>query len=494
MLKFNSERYANPEAPDGFYPGIGLDSSGKVNLEPGTPCQLSNSDFRVLLMTPRDPAQKPTPAVSDHKHEQMKLREAAERRRKKKVFYAKLRKEETERQAELEAKYRDRAKERRDGKNPDYEHAQASSITAGSYQAVGPTPRDTSINAELRKQAIKESKYLGGDMEHTHLVKGLDYALLQKVRSEISTREKEKKALLTEQEKIEKTDESKINSIIAKNVYRILFQYKPPEKNEFFVAGRMAYAISIEDEDPDDSDVPITLIRSKAELPSSSRKSVTGSSNSGEMDMFVINKLTQVLSYLRQDVRSYNKKLKRKDRGPVVAREDTISSMPPPLPAPPARRPSPPPPPPPPPPPLPPSVPASKDLGIYGDVGDYSCDTRKRYHPTSRKSTYSECYPGLGEFDDAMGESDDEVDFSKMDNGNKKGPITKWDFANEEAYSNYQLQREALPKAAFQYGVKMSDGRKTRKSAGKPHVDKHKSKIDRDFNKIMKIINHKDNV
>lgn len=29
---------------------------------------------------------------------------------------------------------------------------------------------------------FQESKYLGGDMEHTHLVKGLDYALLQKVR------------------------------------------------------------------------------------------------------------------------------------------------------------------------------------------------------------------------------------------------------------------------------------------------------------------------
>ena len=28
---------------------------------------------------------------------------------------------------------------------------------------------------------IQESKYLGGDMEHTHLVKGLDFALLQKV-------------------------------------------------------------------------------------------------------------------------------------------------------------------------------------------------------------------------------------------------------------------------------------------------------------------------
>ena len=28
---------------------------------------------------------------------------------------------------------------------------------------------------------LKESKYLGGDIELTHLVEGLDYALLQKV-------------------------------------------------------------------------------------------------------------------------------------------------------------------------------------------------------------------------------------------------------------------------------------------------------------------------
>lgn len=40
----------------------------------------------------------------------------------------------------------------------------------------------------------QESKFLGGDMEHTHLVKGLDYALLQKVRSEIQHKEVEQEA------------------------------------------------------------------------------------------------------------------------------------------------------------------------------------------------------------------------------------------------------------------------------------------------------------
>ena len=34
---------------------------------------------------------------------------------------------------------------------------------------------------ELRRQEYERSKYLGGDLEHTHLVKGLDYALLERV-------------------------------------------------------------------------------------------------------------------------------------------------------------------------------------------------------------------------------------------------------------------------------------------------------------------------
>ena len=34
---------------------------------------------------------------------------------------------------------------------------------------------------DMNNISIEESKFLGGDLEHTHLVKGLDFALLQKV-------------------------------------------------------------------------------------------------------------------------------------------------------------------------------------------------------------------------------------------------------------------------------------------------------------------------
>ena len=58
------------------------------------------------------------------------------------------------------AKYRDRAFERR-------------------KQGFG-----TEIEINAASLDIEQSKHLGGDMEHTHLVKGLDFTLLQKMRQE----------------------------------------------------------------------------------------------------------------------------------------------------------------------------------------------------------------------------------------------------------------------------------------------------------------------
>ncbi|KAI9294396.1 hypothetical protein K502DRAFT_342443 [Neoconidiobolus thromboides FSU 785] len=70
------------------------------------------------------------------------------------------------------SQYRDRAAERRRGENPDYVNSEQI-LTNLNYTS-------TEIDKEL---AYQQSKYLGGDVEHTHLVKGLDYALLAKVRA-----------------------------------------------------------------------------------------------------------------------------------------------------------------------------------------------------------------------------------------------------------------------------------------------------------------------
>lgn len=65
--------------------------------------------------------------------------------------------------------YRDRAKERREGTNMDYASMEGLSAQSGE---------------DDRRRQAELSKYLGGDEEHTHLVKGLDKALAEKVRRE----------------------------------------------------------------------------------------------------------------------------------------------------------------------------------------------------------------------------------------------------------------------------------------------------------------------
>lgn len=52
----------------------------------------------------------------------------------------------------------------------------------------------------------------------------------------------------------------------GRNIYRILFKNKTYERNELFLPGRMAYVVDLDDEYAD-TDIPTTLIRSKADCP-----------------------------------------------------------------------------------------------------------------------------------------------------------------------------------------------------------------------------------
>ena len=163
------------------------------------------------------------------------------KKNKKKFYQQKKENDEENVLAELLKKYRDRAKERRENAN---EEEQVSTM---GYNAVA---NMTSENAaERRKQLIEESKYLGGDMEHTHLVKGLDYALLNKVKAEIEFQrdqetlemvenELEKRASDEDDDEINEED-WEIKSTLAKNLMKVLFDSKSllPEKNDYFLPG-----------------------------------------------------------------------------------------------------------------------------------------------------------------------------------------------------------------------------------------------------------------
>ncbi|XP_015513368.1 protein Red [Neodiprion pinetum] len=488
----------------------------------GLSVRLTNDDFRRLLMTPRASVPSSTPASVPGTMRDTAAKTAqtpviaggsrAELRRKKKSFYAKLKKQEEDKMAELAEKYRDRARERRDGTNADYQSEDPMN-TASAYRAVAPDVKSGMDAAERRRQMIQQSKFLGGDMEHTHLVKGLDYALLQKVRSEIEAKEQEqeiemeklvkpKKDKEKDKKEVEKKEEEmQFKTKIGRNIHKTLaiMRSKHVERNELYCPGRMAYVIELDDENAD-GDIPTTLIRSKADVPTIDTTPTLTTND------IVINKLAQILSYLRQGSR-HNKKGKKNREGKSRVEElNEIDT---------AQRP--------------------QDDSIYGDIGDYvpSSSRKEAVHSKDKKkgsyfdkpvetSTddaanapqlppviaqsienapkkgmllnklaaepegYAECYPGLDEMQDAIDDSDDEVDYTKMDLGNKKGPIGRWDFDTPEEYSEYMNNKEALPKAAFQYGVKMADGRRTRKYNKEKN---EKAELDREWQKIQNIMN-----
>jgi len=88
-------------------------------------------------------------------------------------------------QKKLEAQgiitYRDRARERREGKNIDYENT---SKFCKLYDDIN--THENPVNRDSREFYLDKemTKFLGGDEAHTHLVKGLDKTLAEKVRRE----------------------------------------------------------------------------------------------------------------------------------------------------------------------------------------------------------------------------------------------------------------------------------------------------------------------
>lgn len=78
-----------------------------------------------------------------------------ELRRKKKSYYAALKKQEDNKLAELAEKYRDRARERRDNANPDYTAEDPTANTSNAYRAVAPDIKSGLDAKERRRQMIQ---------------------------------------------------------------------------------------------------------------------------------------------------------------------------------------------------------------------------------------------------------------------------------------------------------------------------------------------------
>ncbi|KAG0072837.1 hypothetical protein BGZ89_002424 [Linnemannia elongata] len=236
------------------------------------------------------------------------------------------------------SKYRDRATERRQGINLDY--VETEQILTTLEEAA------TDVAPEV---IYEQSKFLGGDREHTHLVKGLDYALLKKVRQEemdeapeadldevFETVEKsvaKAEASTTEQLPEEKPE---MSSALAGNIYRYAIEEsgrKPPKVNEMFIPGRTVFIFEVpitkkskkskdgvvEDNNP--FVVPTTVVRSKVDV----ELHQAGEVENPEADM-VMKKVMHVLTAIRTGERKVGDheaelKAKRKAAAAAAAKE-----------------------------------------------------------------------------------------------------------------------------------------------------------------------------
>ncbi|KAK9692088.1 hypothetical protein RND81_09G240000 [Saponaria officinalis] len=210
------------------------------------------------------------------------------------------RKEEKLEDPEL-PKYRDRAKERRDDQNPDYEPSDL------GLHAVAPPGVTDVMSAESHKLAIERSKYLGGDVEHTHLVKGLDYALLQKVKSEMDKKPGAEGDIDGKPRAAEKDQPMSFRTATAKSVYQWMIKPQTVMKtNEMFLPGRMAFIFDMEN--VYSHDIPTVLHRSKADCP------VPEETVTVNVDGSVLDRIGKIMSYLRLGSSGKVLKKKKKDK------------------------------------------------------------------------------------------------------------------------------------------------------------------------------------
>ncbi|CAI7929172.1 unnamed protein product [Closterium sp. NIES-54] len=197
-----------------------------------------------------------------------------------------------------------------------------------------PSPCSTT---DAHKLAIEKSKFLGGDVEHTHLVKGLDYALLNKVRSEMKGRPGERggeaggageeggeedeeegaaaaAAAAAGKARSRKAQEKvpTFRSALARSVFEQIVRPVPPKPNEFFLPGRTSFVFDMDDEFR--NEIPTTVHRSKADCPAPQDLV------SAAQDAPVLDRVTHVISYLRlgSSAKAHKKKKKDKDSNRVL--------------------------------------------------------------------------------------------------------------------------------------------------------------------------------
>ncbi|XP_062100021.1 suppressor of mec-8 and unc-52 protein homolog 2-like [Humulus lupulus] len=144
------------------------------------------------------------------------------------------------------------------------------------------------------------------DVEHTHLVKRLDYDLLNKIQSEIDKKPDSGEESDGKQPRASKEDQQLLfRTATAKSVYQWIVKPQTAIKsNEMFLPGRMAFIFNMEN--GYSHDIPTMVHRSRADCPQP-EEMVTVS-----VDGSVLDRISKIMSYLR--LGSFGKVLKNKNK------------------------------------------------------------------------------------------------------------------------------------------------------------------------------------
>ncbi|CEP13603.1 hypothetical protein [Parasitella parasitica] len=333
---------------------------------------LSQDDFRKLLATPRRPnddnTQFKAPAPKTPKNNTGAIFAQPRSMRKKGSFKkgSNNKAEEQDPEENEQPKYRDRAAERRKQDNTTISEDHPSTTEALLQQT------QLEAGEELdSKQIYEQSKYLGGDVDHTHLVKGLDFALLRKVRADLNKKQQqsngdeqqderqtkdtaasskqhsqdmslndgngneedddeldqvldrfergEKVADDTTNSGLMEENQPKFHTLMAKNIYQYIQHQTNPEEQqprvELFEPGRMAFVFELADEVGHYSDafaIPTSMIRSKTDVAAKLSRSGWSEENQAESSL-VMDKISQVMNRVRHCTRAdHHSSIKKK--------------------------------------------------------------------------------------------------------------------------------------------------------------------------------------
>ncbi|KAL4420939.1 hypothetical protein ABPG77_001422 [Micractinium sp. CCAP 211/92] len=265
---------------------------------------LSNADFRALLATPRPGAGGGGAVGGDGNKEKKKPKKPKPGPGFKPGGKLGVAKEGEEEEG---PQYRDRAAERRKGLNTEFEGVPEDLV--GLLAGQG----------DARGISYEDSKYLGGDVAHTHLVKGLDFALLQKVRAEQEAQKRaggeaasddEEGPVLAKPVQVAASQQPlTFHTPLGRAVHAFFFDPKQRGPGvpvaELFLPRRTAFVYELED--PGAPDVPTTLRRSKEDCPKPQETAM------GVLDHGVLGRIAKIMSYMTLQGGG-KKKLKRRER------------------------------------------------------------------------------------------------------------------------------------------------------------------------------------